>query len=85
MPFRDMATTRKCKFLPDNFCYVCGEYIGSRQVKHKIVRGTKFCQAYLAYFGVHVQDQNVSWTPHVTCGSCRSNLEGCMPFAIPRI
>ena len=87
-----MSTSRKCKISPNKFCYVCGEYIGARQITHKIVLGTKFCESYHAYFGVHVQDQNVSWAPHVTCGSCRSNLEGwlrgtrkSMPFAIPRI
>lgn len=87
-----MSSSRNCKLPADTFCYVCGHYIGSKQVKHKIVLGTKFCEAYRAYFGVHVQDQHVTWAPHVTCGSCRSTLEGwlrgtrkCMPFAIPRI
>lgn len=86
------AKKRSCKTSPDSFCYVCGEYIGPKQVKHNIIFGSKLCQAYDAYFGVKVGDQDKTWAPHVCCGSCRSNLEGwfrgtrsAMPFAIPRI
>jgi hypothetical protein len=39
-----------------------------------------------------IGDQDKSWAPHVSCGSCRSTLEGWyrgtkrkMPFAVPRI
>ena len=60
----------------DTFYYVCGHYIGSKQMKRKIVFGTKFCDAYQAYFSVPVADKNVSWAPHVSCGSYRSTLEG---------
>lgn len=87
-----MSESRRCKLPADTFCYVCGHYIGTKQVKHRIVFGTKFCDAYQAYFGVPVGDQNVAWAPHVSCGSCRSTLEGwlrgtrkSMPFAVPRI
>lgn len=87
-----MMSSRSCKLCSDSFCYVCGYYIGPNQAKHKIVSGTKFFIAYHAYFGMAMGDQDKSWAPHYTCGSCRSTLEGwlrgtrkSMPFAIPRI
>lgn len=83
---------RKCKYSSDHFCYVCGFYIAPKQVKHKITSKTKFCAAYKAYFGLSVANQDVNWAPHVSCGSCRSNLEAWfrgadrkMPFIKPRI
>ena len=39
-----------------------------------------------------IGDQDKPWAPHVICGSCRSNLEGCLrgsgnvvSFAVPRV
>ena len=87
-----MSLKRSCKISSDCFCYVCGYYINPRQMKHKIIPETKFFEAYEAYFGMKMGDQDKSWAPHFCCGSCRSTLEGwmrgsrkCMPFAIPRI
>ena len=84
-----MSAGRKCKLHADSFCYVCG---GPKQVEYVIVPGTKFCEAYKAYFGVAVGDLDKSWAPHVSCGNCRSTLEHwlrgsrkSMPFAIPRV
>lgn len=83
---------RGCKLLPDNFCYVCGHYVSSKQLKYNIARDTKYYDAYNVYFGMPIGDQDKSWAPHIICKSCRSTLEGwirgskrCMPFAIPRI
>ena len=87
-----MSLKRPCKISSDCFCYVCGYYINPRQMKHKIIPETKIFEAYEAYFGMKMGDQDKSWAPHFCCGSCRSTLEGwmrgsrkCMPFAIPRI
>ena len=87
-----MRVKRPCKISSDCFCYVCGYYVNSRQMKHKIIPETKFFKAYEAYFGMKMSEQDKSWAPHFCCGSCRSTLEGwmrgsrkCMPFAIPRI
>ncbi|XP_068201934.1 uncharacterized protein [Palaemon carinicauda] len=84
--------TRGCKNSPDTFSYVCGYYIGKKQVLHKIVKGAKLWIAYRLYFGMPMGDQDKPWAPHVICGSCRSTLEGwlrgtgrAMPFAIPRV
>ena len=62
-----------------------------REQKHCLsncIRG----EAYLAYFGMPVGDQDKRWTPHVICDYCRCTLEGwlrgekrAMRFAIPRI
>ena len=62
--------TRGCENSPDTFCYVCGYYIGKKQVLHKIVRGAKVWIAYRLYFGMPMGDQDKPWAPHVICGSC---------------
>jgi hypothetical protein len=87
-----MANRRACKLSPDSFCYICGYYIAAKQAKHTFTNGSKLCVAYNAYFGIPVGDEDKTWAPHFSCGSCRSTLEGwlrgsrkCMPFAIPRI
>ena len=87
-----MSSKRKCRLSPDSFCYICGYYIGSEHQKHKISRGTKLVTVYSAYFGMPIDNQEKTWSPHVCCKSCRSTLkrwlEGkikCMPFAITRI
>lgn len=52
----------------------------------------KICEAYKAYFGVPVGDQDKPWAPHFTCEHYKKILEGwyrgekrVMKFAIPRI
>ncbi|XP_045133910.1 uncharacterized protein LOC123517658 [Portunus trituberculatus] len=49
-------------------------------------------EAYNAYFGMPVGDQDKPWAPHFTCELCKRTLEGwyrgenrAMRFAIPRI
>lgn len=87
-----MTTKRACRLFPDSFCYVCGYYIGPKQIKHRNEPCNKFFIVYEAYFGMPIDDQDKSWSPHVCCGSCRSTLEGwlhgsrrCMPFTVPQI
>ena len=41
--------TRSYKNCPDSFGYACGYYSSLAQTKHKIVSGTKFFIAYIAY------------------------------------
>ncbi|KAL6478203.1 hypothetical protein MHYP_G00140380 [Metynnis hypsauchen] len=50
------------------------------------------CEAYKAYFGMPVGDQDKPWAPHFTCEHCKKTLEGwyrgekrAMHFAVPRI
>lgn len=50
------------------------------------------CEAYKAYFGMPVGNQDKSWAPHVTCATCKNTLEGwyrgekrAMKFGDPRI
>jgi hypothetical protein len=84
--------SRKCKYSPNSFCYVCGYYVGPKQISTKIVKGTKYWIAYRLYFGMPMGDQDKNWAPHTICGSCKSTLEGwlrgtrkAMPFAVPRV
>lgn len=87
-----LMTTRGCKHNADSFCYVCGVFLSTKSVKHRITEANNFCSAYNAYFGVPVGDQDKNWAPHVVCGCCRSTLEAWyrgesrkMKFAVPRI
>ncbi|XP_053960401.1 uncharacterized protein LOC128864672 [Anastrepha ludens] len=50
------------------------------------------CEAYNAYFGMPVGDQDKSWAPHFACENCKRTLEGwyrgekrAMKFAVPRV
>ena len=71
-----MATSRGfCKRDPDSFCYVSGTFISAKSVKHTIVEGNLFCEAFYAFFGVQVGDHVKAWVPHVVFGNCRSTLE----------
>ncbi|KAM5170537.1 uncharacterized protein ACMZJ9_003440 [Mantella aurantiaca] len=87
----EMAS-RGCLRSADAFCYVCGHFIKTRARKYSVKACRKMCEAYKAYFGMPVGDQDKSWAPHVTCEYCKKTLEGwyrgekrAMKFAIPRI
>ncbi|KAM5158298.1 LOW QUALITY PROTEIN: uncharacterized protein ACMZJ9_009581 [Mantella aurantiaca] len=84
--------SRGCLRSADAFCYVCGHFIKTRARKYSMKACRKMCEAYKAYFGMPVGDQDKSWAPHVTCEYCKKTLEGwyrgekrAMKFAIPRI
>ena len=68
-----MIPSQNCKLSADSFCYTCGYYIGP---KHQLLRGTKLWTGYTVYFGTQIGDQDKKWAPHVSCGTCRSALEG---------
>ncbi|XP_061443081.1 uncharacterized protein LOC133365351 isoform X1 [Rhineura floridana] len=65
---RNMSSSRRgCLNNPNAFCYICGEYTLQKQRKN-ITDFVK--QAYLAYFGVKLGDQDKSWAPHKVCKTC---------------
>ena len=53
------------------FCFICGEYCQESQ-RRNITNFVK--QAYLAYFGMKLGDQDKSWAPHIVCKTCVENL-----------
>ena len=69
-------TSRGCKRSPDEFCYICGEFIKLRSKKFAIKKYSTTCYAYKAYFGMPIGDQDKNWAPHVTCLHCTRTLEG---------
>jgi len=71
-----MASRRSCKHPVDAFCFICGEFIKTRGKKFSILSLVKMCEAYKVYFEMPVGDQNKSWTPHITCATCKNTLEG---------
>ena len=36
----------------------------------------KMCEAYKAYFGMPIRDQDKSLAPHLTCEHCKKTIEG---------
>ena len=52
---------RGCRNHPDIFCYICGKYtlIRARNVIDRLVK-----KAYIAYFGIHIGDQDKPCAPH---------------------
>lgn len=68
--------SRGCKYPADAFCYVCGYFIKATANKYSLETGLKMCEAYNAYFGMPVGDQDKSWAPHFACENCKRTLEG---------
>jgi hypothetical protein len=68
--------SRGCLHPADSFCYVCGQFIKIRAKKYSVEASRIMCEAYKAYFGVPVGDQDKSWAPHFACEYCKKTLEG---------
>lgn len=68
--------SRSCLHPAHAFCYVCGQFIKTRAKKFSVKSCHKMCEAYKAYFGMAVGDQDKSWAPHFTCEYCKKTLEG---------
>lgn len=62
----------QCKNSPDDFCYVCGEFIKLVELKKRISEQHK--RAYLSYFGFTISDQAKHWAPHFICRNCHLGL-----------
>ncbi|XP_058858436.1 alpha-ketoglutarate-dependent dioxygenase alkB homolog 3 isoform X2 [Acipenser ruthenus] len=67
--------SRGCKHPADAFRYVCGQFIKTRAKKYSVEASAKMCEAYKAYFGMPVGDQDKPWAPHFTCEHCKKTLE----------
>src|SRR6218665_1269566 len=52
--------SRGCLHPADAFCYVCGQFIKTRARKYSVKACGKMCEAYKAYFGKPVGDQDKS-------------------------
>jgi hypothetical protein len=59
--------TRGCLNSPDNFCYICGDFVIKKQ--HRVCK-----KVYYTYFGVKLGDQGKSWVPHKVCSVCAEEL-----------
>ena len=84
--------SRGCIHPADSFCYICGEFIRTRSKKYFLKTSARTCEAYAAYFGIQIGDQDKPWAPHYCCEHCKRTMEGwfrgekrTMKFAIPRI
>ena len=85
-------SSRYWKYSADSFCYVCSKFFAKKAKKHRLENCIRAKEAYHAYIGMPVGDQDKRWAPHVMCEYCRRTLEGwfrgekrAMRFAIPRI
>lgn len=43
-------SSRKCKYDPDAFCFICGQFIKVRDVKYELKTSNVLCEAYEANF-----------------------------------
>jgi hypothetical protein len=64
--------TRGCLNCPDNFCYICGDFVIKKQQKNIIEFVKK--KVYYTYFGVKLGDQGKSWAPRNVCSVCAEKL-----------
>ncbi|GFR18047.1 hypothetical protein TNCT_670011 [Trichonephila clavata] len=65
-------SSRRCEDLPDDFCYIYGEYSSIKNRMKSITDHVK--QLYLAYFGINFEDQDKSWAHHKVCVKCLRDL-----------
>lgn len=78
-----------CKNSPDDFCYICGEYLLSGM--HRPIT-EEVCKLYFEYFGFQLSDNNQPWAPNTVCFNCIRGLKTWknghkkqMAFGIPMI
>lgn len=66
-----------CKYATERFCYVCGEFIYEKEKKVYPLKTSKTLRdAYQAYFGFSVCNQEKIWAPHFACKNCANILTG---------
>lgn len=67
--------SRGCANSPNNFCYICGEFVVKKQQRNI----TDFVKkVYYAYFGIKLGDQDKTWAPHRVCSICVEELRQCI-------
>ncbi|XP_076352689.1 uncharacterized protein LOC143248143 [Tachypleus tridentatus] len=49
----------------------------TRTKKYFVAASAKTCEAYKAYFGMPIGDQDKFWAPHFTCEHCKETLQDC--------
>ena len=62
---------RGCVNDPNSFCYICGRFTRKKD-RRNVTPLIK--NAYYAYFGVKLGDQDKTWAPHKVCISCKSTF-----------
>ena len=65
------SSRRSCANDPDLFCYICGRFTRKKD-RRNITPFVK--NAYHAYFGVKLGDQDKYWAPHKVCITCVSTF-----------
>lgn len=65
--------SHNCKNDPQHFCYVCGKYTLIKD-RRCIQSSKSFQDAYSAYFGLKIINQDQWWTPHNVCTNCYTYL-----------
>ena len=66
---------RGCLHPVDASCYVRGQFIKTRARKYSMKACRKMCEAYKAYFGMPVADQDKSWAPHFNTNIAKKILK----------
>ena len=66
------SSNRRCLNDVNVFCYICGEFTLTH---NRRMINDHLKKLYLAYFEVHLGNQDKSWVPHIACHTCREHLE----------
>ena len=69
-------SARGSKYFADSFCCVSDKFFAKRAENHCLNNCNCAGEAYLAYFGMPVGDQDKRWAPHLIWDYCRRTLEG---------
>ena len=62
---------RKCKNIPNSFCYIFGKYTPFTHCRNISL---KVQIAYKCYFGCAVGHQDKLWAPDICCNACKNRL-----------
>ena len=75
-----LTRRRSCKRSPNEFCFVCGEFIKVRNKEYRVKESDLMCKAYGAYFQIPVKVNDKYWIPQFSCERCKSTLENKFCF-----
>lgn len=77
----------QCIHHPNQFCFVCAQYLYNKFAINNIDRAEIFLNAYKAKFNLDATTRNVIWSPNKCCGTCYvglTNSDGEIKFSSAR-
>lgn len=78
----------QCIHHPNQFCFVCAQYLYNKFAINNIDRADFFLNVYKAKFNLQATTRNVIWAPNECCGTCfvgLTNSDREIKFSSPAI